>query len=111
ILVEKTQKTSIGNEKIMRIKLCRYVLAAGLLGSSSYAAVVNAPWAPNTGNTSEQNLYNLLGMPDNSYAQVGGANGKQIATDETWSTAIGSQFSSLLIEQAGNAGNNAFGVY
>src|SRR5205814_230404 len=40
-----------------------------------------------------------------------GANGKQIATDETWSTAIGSQFSSLLIEQAGNAGNNAFGVY
>jgi hypothetical protein len=83
------------------------LLSVALGATCAQGAIVNAPWSPDGGlGNGEQNLYQLLGM-----ANAAQANSLQVTADQVWSMSIGNQFSTLLIEQAGNANYNAFGVY
>lgn len=78
------------------------LLVVAALAVPSYGAIVNAPHS----GPGEQNLYDILGMANSTVP-----NTAQIVTDETWNTAIGNQYSTLMIEQAGNLNNNEFGIY
>jgi hypothetical protein len=86
-----------------RFGLC--LVFATAMAIPSYGALVSFPWAAN-GSGAEKNLDTILGMTRADIA------GKQITTtDQTWSTAIGPQLASMIIEFAGDAPVNKFGVY
>src|ERR1043166_1125639 len=90
----------------MRTRISLSLLAAAALALPSYGAFTPVNGA---------SLESLLGLPP------GGANTLQIwgpgpntglnEGDELWTTAIGNRFTTLIIEQAGNANNNEFGIY
>jgi hypothetical protein len=92
--------------KNMRTRISLSLLAAAALVLPSYGAFTPVNGA---------SLESLLGLG------AGGANTLQIygpgpntganEGDEIWTTAIGNRFSTLIIEVAGNANNNEFGIY
>jgi hypothetical protein len=94
----------------MKLKTLQMLLPAALLTYSALGDLVNI------NNNGEQSLYQALGYLNNAalnnpvggvYNQSGGA-----YTDFTLNTTvISSQYSSLLLELAGNAPNNTFGIY
>lgn len=92
----------------MRKQYWLAVLATSLMASSAFAALdatVSAPWAPDTGNGGEVNLYAILGYANN--AALNAATTGQ----ETWKTSIGNQTTKMIVEYAGNAGINTLGIY
>jgi hypothetical protein len=96
----------------MKLKMMGLLLPAAMMTCSGFGVIVQAPWAPDTALTTEQNLYTVLGVADNATLntkilnQAGG-----VATDWTVSTSDAAHYSSLLIEMAGNANANEFGIY
>jgi hypothetical protein len=96
----------------MKLKALLVAVPCAWLASSAFGAIVNAPWAPDTGNNGEQNLYSILGYANNAALnsavlnQSGGA-----ATDWSVATSDAAHYSSLILEMAGNANNNEFGIY
>lgn len=81
-----------------------------MLGSSAFGQLVQAPWPTSGG--AEQNLYQILGFNNNAAlnAAIVNQSGGSFTPFELTAQAA-SQYSSLLLEEAGNAPNNTFGVY
>lgn len=83
------------------------VVAAGLMASSASAGLdvpVTALWSPSNPND-EENLYEILKFANNVDLNNAGTG------QETWATGAGSQYSSIIVEFAGNANINTFGIY
>jgi hypothetical protein len=83
----------------MKLKLIASVLAAGLFAVPAFGSVTILPGH-------ETSLASILGFGSDA-----AVNAAQIATPPTYNTSSGSQVSTLLLEIAGNAGVNQFGIY
>lgn len=89
----------------MKKRVLSCVAVAGLCAATANAGLVTNPWAPDGGGGSaEKNLYEVLGMT------LGQENSLQGA-EELWTAAVGSEYSSLLVEFAGSKNVNEFGIY
>ncbi len=86
-----------------------------MLSFTALGAMVQAPWSPDgTKGTAEQNLYQLLGFANNGAMNnkiVNQNGGGTALTAFTVDTSEATRYSSMLIELAGNAPYNSFGIY
>ena len=95
------------NRKLMLAIMATSALA---LSTTVQANIVSAPWAPDTGNGSEPNLYTILGFANNADLNAAIVNQSGgVAT--VFSMPLGDLSASFVVEYAGNAANNNFGVY
>jgi len=86
------------------------LVPAVMLTCSAFGDLVQAPWPTSGG--AEENLYQILGFSDNTAlnnAIVNQSGGSFTSFEISASTLAG--YSSLLLEMAGNADNNTFGLY